>query len=278
MLLYGRGPPAGLDGHRLGHRLRVDRLDGTVPLVLTNPPFGDGKYDHPVGSSAPRPPPPPGHRARIDPAWPAGPLPAPARPRRRARHRAARRRTGVTGLRRPGPRPRQSPRAGLRRGRQRQPADRDVLAHRHHGQDQAVFPPPRSRSRSRWPGWTTSATCVRPDGPAGSGRQRTAAVTRLVREGLRPVDPATLTVHSSQPLVAVAAGRSLRTLEPARLDPVALLARRQLIERGGIAVGGFGRPASRPVGPRGRRRRSSRFCTSTNWALWTGTRWPTTRR
>jgi hypothetical protein len=47
---------------------------------------------------------------------------------------------------------------------------------------------------------------------------------------------ATLSTPSSDPLVAIAAADSLRSLDPARLDPAAMRARRWLIERGGIEL------------------------------------------
>lgn len=232
----------------------LDCLEGTVPLVLTNPPFGDGKYDHPVGlertaTAIPRL----DTRSRIDPSL-AGLV------------RALRLLTpgGVVGI-------------VLPDGVLESPAFADLVLGRGSAlaramtvvanvslptatfalsgtmaKTSAVFirrspvSVPVALARVEHVGYLRQAGRAGPD-PAGN---ELPAVARLVRESLARSDTATLTVHSSHPLVAVAAADSLRTLDPARLDPVAMRARRQLVERGGIPLGDLVRAHRAPLARR----------------------------
>jgi hypothetical protein len=78
-------------------------------------------------------------------------------------------------------------------------------------------------------------------GPDPDGNEL-PAVSRLVRDGLteasrtRPYLGSALTITSTDPLVALVAADSLHTLDPSRLDPAAMLARRLIVDQGGMEL------------------------------------------
>jgi N-6 DNA Methylase len=79
--------------------------------------------------------------------------------------------------------------------------------------------------------------------PAGN---ELAAVSEAVRRGLRARSTASLTVESDRPLVAVLAYDAVVSFDPSRLDPDAVQARRSLLENGGAQL----RDLLAPVRPR----------------------------
>lgn len=219
----------------------LDCLEGTVPLILTNPPFGDGKYNHPLGigrtaAAIPRL----DNRPRINPSL-AGLV-------RALRLLAP---GGVLGIVLPDGVIESPAFADLVLGRG-SPLAREVSVAANVSLPTATFalsgtvaktsavflrrspvPTAVALARVEHVGYLRQASRAGPD-PAGN---ELPTVSRLVRESLARPDAATLTIHSSQPLVAVAAAESVRTLDPSRLDPVAMRARRLLLERGGAPLG-----------------------------------------
>lgn len=240
MLLYGVEHPLVWTVRDSVTDSDVDQLDGTVPLILTNPPFGGGKYDDPVGlartvTAIPRL----AGRRRIDPSLaclvralrllapggvlgivlPDGVIASPAFTDLVLGHAsplasdvalAANVSLPATTFALSGTVARTSA-VFLRRGRRPRHA---VLARVEHV------------------GYLRQAGKAAPD-PDGN---ELPAISGLVNAGLARAGEATLVISSTDPLVAVAATDSLLTLDPSRLDPAAMEARRWLVERGGVEL------------------------------------------
>jgi predicted RNA methylase len=235
MLLYGVERPLVWTVADSVTDSNVDRLKGTVPIVLTNPPFGEGKYSDPAGvahtaAALPRL----AGRTRIDPSLAglirAVGLLAPG---------------GVLGI-------------VLPDGVASSPSFEDLVLGRALGGEvslAATVSLPTATFALSGTVAKTSAVFLRRGRPLGRvvlarvehvGYLRQAgkaspdpqgnelpAVSRLVRHGLRDGAPASLSVD---PLVAVGPVDSLRTLDPSRLDPEALAARQWLVEHGGVEL------------------------------------------
>jgi hypothetical protein len=223
MLLYGVPRPAVWAVRDSVTDSDVDSLIGTVPLILTNPPFGEGKYDDPVGiaRTAARMP-ALRDRTRVDPALACLSrcldLLAPG---------------GVLGIVLPD---------GLLASRAFRDAVPEIAAmvslptstfalSGTVAKTSAVFvvnrsgPRPLALARVQHVGYLRQAGRAAPD-PAGN---QLPAVPSLVRRVLGGGPP------STSPLVVAAT--SLASLDVARLDPAALAARAELVETGGIALG-----------------------------------------
>jgi type I restriction enzyme M protein len=240
MLLYGVHRPLVWTVRDSVTDSDLDRLNGTVPLILTNPPFGEGKYDDPVGlartaSAIPRL----AGRGRIDPS-----LACLARALRLLAP------GGVLGIVLPDGVAASPAFADLVLGRASPlAAEVDVAANVSLptatfalsgtvAKTSAVFirraRPPRHvvLARVEHVGYLRQGGRAGPD-PEGN---ELPTVSHLVRDNLARAGEATLTIASTDPLVAVAAADSLRTLDPSRLDPVAMQARRLIVGRGGVEL------------------------------------------
>ncbi len=244
MLLYGVSHPLVWTVPDSVTDSTVDTLLGRVPLILTNPPFGEGKYDDPAGVAAtvdvlPRL----AGRARIDPSV--------AGLARSVRLLAP---GGVLGI-------------VLPDGVISSPAVEDLLWSREVtlmasvslptptfalsgtvAKTSAVFlrrgAPPRSHrvvlARVEHVGYLRQAGRAAPD-PDGN---QLPAVATLVRDGLAaPSD--SVVVACEAPLVVIAPADGIRDLDPSRLDPAAMEARQTLLAAGGVSLGEYltARPA-----------------------------------
>jgi hypothetical protein len=246
MLLYGVNRPLVWTVSDSVTDSDVDRLDRTVPLILTNPPFGEGKYDDPVGlartaSAIPRL----AGRTRTDPSLAclvrALRLLAPG---------------GVLGI-------------VLPDGVVASPAFADLVLDdegplaREVAVAASVSLPTATFALSGTVA-KTSAVFIRRDrrprhvvlarvehvgylrqasraGPDPDGNEL-PTVSRLVRDNLAAAGRTAahagtaLTIASTDPLVALVAADSLHTLDPSRLDPAAMLARRLIVDQGGMEL------------------------------------------
>ena len=220
----------------------MDTLVGRVPLILTNPPFGEGKYDDPAGVAAtasvlPRL----AGRARIDPSV--------AGLARSIRLLAP---GGVLGIVLPdgviG-----SP--AVRGSAVGHPlVDVTLLASVSLptptfalsgtvAKTSALFlrraAPPRSHrvalARVDHVGYLRQAGRAAPD----PGGDQLPAVASLVTDGLAESSGDSLVIASEAPLVVIAPADGLRSLDPSRLDPVAMDARQTLLASGGVSLGEF---------------------------------------
>jgi N-6 DNA Methylase len=255
MLLYGESHPLVWTVPDSVTDSTVDALVRRVPLILTNPPFGEGKYDDPDGVAAtasvlPRL----AGRARIDPSV--------AGLARSIRLLAP---GGVLGI-------------VLPDGVISSPAVEDLLWSREVtvmasvslptstfalsgtvAKTSAVFlrraAPPNSHrlalARVEHVGYVRQAGRAAPD-PAGD---QLPAVASLVTKGLVASSGDALVVASEAPLVVIAPADGVRSLDPSRLDPVAMEARQSLLASGGIALSEY--LTARP--PRHRRRVTTPF-------------------
>jgi hypothetical protein len=214
----------------------VDTLLDRVPLILTNPPFGDGKYDDPVGLAATaRDLPGLDSRSRIDPSL--------ACLVRSLRLLAA---GGVLGIVLPD---------GIITGR---PFEELVLGDRGPLAGQvslaaAVSLPTATFSLSGTVA-RTSAVFLRRQAPVSQVALARVGHVGYLRQAGRPaVDPqgdqlpevtaglvAAIAGPPGQghrsPLVAVVPPDTVRTLDPSRLDPDALAARQSLVDAGGVEL------------------------------------------
>ena len=200
---------------------------GRVPLILTNPPFGEGKYDDPDGLAA--------HRRRPAPAGRPGPGRPAAWPAWSGRC-ALLAPGGVLGIVLPDghrrlpafadlvlPAAEPPPVRGV--GRRRQPAHRDVRAQRHRGQDQRGVPAPQRPvpARGAGPGGARRLPAPgRPGRARPAGNELPTAGAGIGRPG--PAGAATLPWPASAPLVPRACATRCAP-RSGRLDPVALQAR-----------------------------------------------------
>lgn len=237
MLLYGVERPLVWTVRDSVTDADVDCLNGTVPVILTNPPFGEGKYDDPEGlartaAAIPRL----AGRGRVDPSV--------ACLVRSLRLLAP---GGVLGIVLPDGVISSRSFSDLASG------DGGDLAHVV-GLEANISLPTATFAlsgtvaktsivffrKARRPRHVALARVehvgyVRQGGRAAHdpGGNELPAVSRLVREGLERAGGATLSIESTDPIVTVALAESLRSFDPARLDPVALEARRWTGERGG---------------------------------------------
>ena len=254
MLLYGVSRPLVWTVADSVTDSDVDSLDGTVPLILTNPPFGEGKYDDPVGlartaSAIPRL----AGRGRIDPSLaclvralrllapegvlgivlPDGVIASPAFGDLLLGRSGLLGGSGMLG--------RDSPLAGEVAvvASVSLPTATFALSGTV-AKTSAVFirrTPVRRHvvlARVEHVGYLRQAGRASPD-PDGN---ELPDVSRLVRDSLAKAgeDATALAVTSTDPLVAVAAPDSLLTLDPSRLDPVAMQARRHIISHGAVEL------------------------------------------
>src|SRR5262245_24956109 len=227
MLLYGVPRPAVWTVRDSVTDSDVDSLIGTVPLILTNPPFGEGKYDDPAGiaRTAARMP-TLRDRTRVDPALAC-----------LARSLDLLAPGGVLGIVLPD---------GLLASRAfresftgASPAIEAIVSLPTStfalsgtvAKTSAVFvvnrsgPRPLALARVQHVGYLRQAGRAAPD-PAGN---QLPVVPSLVRDVLAGGAP------STSPLVVAAS--SLACMDVARLDPAALAARATLVDAGGIALG-----------------------------------------
>jgi hypothetical protein len=221
----------------------VDELSGRVPLILTNPPFGEGKYDSPdgvafAGTVLPRL----AGRSRIDPSVAclsrAVRLLAPG---------------GVLGIVLPDGILASAPVADLLWGSS-PTIDVTLLASVSLptvtfalsgtvAKTSAVFlrrgpAPPRHRvalARVEHVGYIRQAGRATAD-PAGDELPRAAA---LVTDGLASPSADGLVVACESPLVAIAPANAVRSLDPSRLDPAAVAARQHLTDAGGATLADY---------------------------------------
>lgn len=236
MLLYGVRPPLVWTVPDSVTDVHLAGLSGRVPLILTNPPFGEGKYDSPDGLdfTAELMPGLAG-RPRIDPSL--------ACLARSIRLLAP---GGVLGI-------------VLPDGVLSSPVVADLLAGDDAGasvvanvslptatfalagtvaKTSAVFvrkarrPKHVALARVEHVGYLRQAGRAAPD-PQGS---QLPQLSGLIRRGLAAAGTATVSIASDDPLVAIVAAESVPSLDPARLDPDALTARRSLADRGGIEL------------------------------------------
>ncbi len=240
MMLYGVQRPLIWTVRDSVSDAAIAEFSGRVPLILTNPPFGEGKYDNPVGLSETRAAIPRlGGKGRIDPSLAclvkALRLLAPG---------------GVLGVVLPDGVISSRTFADLVSGRGGDLAHRVGLAANVSlptatfalsgtvAKTSAVFlrkdrrPRHVALARVEHVGYLRRAGRAAAD-PEGN---ELPAIPGLIHDGLSRADDATLTIESAEPLVAVAAAGSLHSLDPARLDPDAMHARRWLIDRGGIEL------------------------------------------
>ena len=211
----------------------LDRYAGRIPLLLTNPPFGGGKYDNPDGvrrtaAALPRL----AGAKRLDPSLAclvrAAHLLSPG---------------GVLGIVLPDGVVESRAFADLVAGpvslvaTVSLPTATFALSGTM-AKTSAVFlrrgRPSRhvAVARVEHVGYLRRGGKAAPD-PAGD---ELPEVSRLVRAGLSRADVATLSVESTRPLVAIAVAESLSSTQPARLDPDAMRARQLLTERGGVQL------------------------------------------
>jgi hypothetical protein len=219
----------------------VDRLTATVPLILTNPPFGEGKYDCPTGiARAAEVLPAIAGRARIDPALAC-----------LARAVSLLATGGVLGIVLPDGVLGSAPVRALLAG----DGPVEPLA--------VISLPPVTFALSGTAARTSAVFLRRP--AAGVGDRRRVVLARVEHVGYvtragRPVsDPAgndlptlaplvvraflpdsdPLDVVSDTPLVVVADPAALDSLDPSRLDPAAVAARRSVSDAGGVSLAGY---------------------------------------
>ncbi len=259
MLLYGVDNPLVWTVHDSVTDSTVDTLVGRMPLILTNPPFGEGKYDDPAGVAAtasvlPRL----AGRSRIDPSV-AG----------LARSLQLLAPGGVLGIVLPDGVTASTAFEDLLWGAQRSlqvtlmasvslPTATFALSGTV-AKTSAVFlrrsAVPRSHrvalARVEHVGYLRQAGRAAPD-PAGD---QLPAVASLVTDGLAASSGDALVIASEAPLVVIAPGEGVRSLDPSRLDPVAMDARQTLLAAGGVPLGEF--LTARP--PRHCRRLSTPF-------------------
>jgi hypothetical protein len=216
----------------------VDRLAATAPLILTNPPFGEGMYDCPAGiARAAEVLPGIAGRARIDPAVAC-----------LARAVSLLAAGGVLGI-------------VLPDGVLGSTPVRALLAGDGPVEPLAVISLPPVTFAMSGTAARTSAVFLRRRG-AGVGDRRRVVLARVQHVGYvtrvgRPVpDPAgndlptlaplvvgavrpdgePLEVVSDTPLVVVADPATLDSLDPSRLDPAAVAARRSVSDAGGVRL------------------------------------------
>ncbi len=243
MLLYGASHPLVWTVQDSVTDSTVDTLVGRVPLILTNPPFGEGKYDDPAGLAAtasllPRL----AGRARIDPSI--------AGLARSIRLLAP---GGVLGIVLPDGVTASKAFEDLLWGAQRSleitlmasvslPTPTFALSGTV-AKTSAVFlrraTPPRSHrvalARVDHVGYVRQAGRAAPD-PAGD---ELPAVASLVSDGLASATGDALVVASEAPLVVIAPADGVRSLDPSRLDPAATRARQTLLAAGGVFLGEY---------------------------------------
>ncbi|MBX6748319.1 MAG: N-6 DNA methylase [Micromonosporaceae bacterium] len=242
----------------------VDSLVGRVPLILTNPPFGEGQYDSAEGIARTAAVAPAiENRTRIDPSLaglaraltllaPGGvlgivlpdgvlrsapvqslladpssgvePLAVVSLPPVTFALSGTVARTSAVFLRRTGVVRTGVVRTGVVR--------KDALLTS--GAQQGRLPDTKRvvLARVGHVGYVTRAGKPAPD-PAGD---ELPAVARLVHSSLDTAAGGAPAVVSESPLVAVVDRDELRTLDPARLDPAAVAARRSLIDAGGVRL------------------------------------------
>ncbi len=259
----------------------VDSLADRVPLILTNPPFGDGQYDSPAGiEAAARFMPALAGRTRIDPSLaglaraisllaPGGvlgivlpdgvlgssavrdlltraggdvtPLAVVALPPATFALSGTVARTSALFVRRSGVTPAGA--SGVRKGTLLTP-----------GVKQGALPDTRRvvLARVEHVGYVSRAGRPVPD-PHGDQLPTVAALVVAASGSGTPADA--LAVLSQSPLVAVADVDALGTFEPSRLDPAALTARRALTDAGGLRLAEY----LTAVAPRRCRRVTSPF-------------------
>ncbi len=240
MLLYGVRRPLVFTVRDSVTDEAVAAYEGRVPVILTNPPFGEGKYDNPAGvaqtaAAIPRL----AGKRRIDPSLAclvkAVRLLAPG---------------GVLGIVLPDGVISSRAFADLISGHGGDLGQRVALAANVSlptatfalsgtvAKTSAVFirkeRPVRhvALARVEHVGYLRRAGRASVD-PAGN---ELPVIARLIRDGLTGAGEATLAIQSTDPLVAVAVAGSLQSVDPARLDPVAMEARRWLTEQGGVEL------------------------------------------
>jgi hypothetical protein len=245
LLLYGVPRPLIWPVHDSVTDSDVDRLLGRVPLILTNPPFGEGKYDEPggltrTGEAMPRL----AGRKRIDPS-----LASLVRSLRLLSP------GGLLGIVLPDGVTSSAAFADLVLG-SAGPLARDVslvasislptVTFALSGtvaKTSAVFlrreragaaPVHVALARAEHVGYLRQAGRAAPD-PAGSDLP---AIARSVVTGLGRAEPsaASVAVESVAPLVAIVARDAVRSLDPSRLDPEAMAARQALAAAGGVEL------------------------------------------
>jgi hypothetical protein len=241
MLLYGVRHPLVWTVRDSVTESTVDTLRNRVPLILTNPPFGEGKYDDPDGVAAtvedlPRL----AGRPRIDPSLAclvrALRLLAPG---------------GVLGIVLPDGVTASTAFEELVLGAHGPLASEVSLAAAVSlptvtfslsgtvAKTSAVFlrrnRPTRyvALARVEHVGYVRQAGRAAPDAE-GNELSTVAVATTAGLAGA--TDGPTVTMASPSPLVAIVAADAVRTLDPSRLDPDAMAARQELIEAGGVEL------------------------------------------
>ncbi len=221
----------------------MDGLVGRLPLILTNPPFGEGKYDSPAGvalaaSVLPRL----AGRSRIDPSVAC-----------LARSLQLLAPGGVLGIVLPDGVLASAPVSDLLWGPS--PAmDVTLLASVSLptvtfslsgtvAKTSAVFlrhgpAPARHRvalARADHVGYIRQAGRAAPD----PGGDQLPLVASLVSDGLASAASDAILVASESPLVAIAPADAVRSLDPSRLDPATMDARQRLTAAGGVTLADF---------------------------------------
>ncbi|MDO3683473.1 class I SAM-dependent DNA methyltransferase [Micromonospora sp. C28ISP2-4] len=243
MLLYGDNRPLVWTVKDSVTDSDLAALHGQIPLILTNPPFGEGKYDDPIGIAATGAAIPKlAGKARIDPAM-AGLV----------KSIRLLQPGGVVGIVLPD---------GLTESR----AFEDLLANDFGdlggkiaiaanvslptatfslsgtvAKTSAIFLRRESRpsrvaiARADHVGYIRQAGKAAAD-PEGNDLP---TISKLIREGFSKTDAETLVVMREQPLVALAEADAIQSYDPSRLDPVAMDARRSLLQQGGVEMRAF---------------------------------------
>lgn len=238
LILYGARSP---HTFRVEDSIGDDVLDvytGKFPLVLTNPPFGGGKYDSPLGLQLARKYFPDLSSSKIDPAL--GGI---------ARGLELLSDEGVLGIVLPD---------GIVNGKHFQGAMREgrfqVVASVSLptatfalsgtvAKTSAVFiqktadRPTTLLARAEHVGFIRKSGKAVPD-PDGSDIPALTGLLTHTIESLKPTS--SLQIHSKTPLVASVSHKALSTIDPNRFDAAALDARNTLLEGGGVALGEYG--------------------------------------